>query len=372
MQAKLTVKSLYLHYPFCRHLCNYCDFFKNVPKGSEDVDAFEEQLEHMFERHQLLLDEKGYEWGELESLYLGGGTPSLWGARGAKKLEELLSKYDIKLSQDVEFTLEVNPGSWTDETLEAWQAIGVNRFSLGIQALDSTFIKLLDRVHNLDDVHDTLVKFSAMKANFSVDFMLGLPFSEKYQRKILEELDQILKYSPNHISLYILTVKDHYVHIDHLPDEEWIEREYLEVSNYLKQRDFDHYEVSNFSRPGYESHHNKEYWKMNSVAAIGPSATGLLSDIGFRYKWKVSKSEYVEEVLSEKEIFLERVYMGLRINDGLELNMFNNDEFETIAQGWVERNIAEFKEDKVILNSAGFLILDSLMNELFLKLPSKF
>ncbi|EQC49734.1 radical SAM family heme chaperone HemW [Bacteriovorax sp. DB6_IX] len=372
MQAKLAVKSLYLHYPFCRHLCNYCDFYKNIPKNDGDVDSFELLLEQMFEEHEKLMQKLGYSWQELETLYIGGGTPSLWGKRGAKKLAELFKKYDIRLSQNVEFTLEVNPGSWSEESLQAWQSIGVNRFSLGIQSLSSNFIKVLDRIHNIDDVYKTLEKFSEMKANFSVDFMLGLPFSKKYQRDILSELEEILKYSPNHISLYILTVKDHYIHINELPDDEWIEKEYLTVANYLKSKGFEHYEVSNFAKPGFESHHNKEYWKMNSVAAIGPSATGLFTEKGHRYKWKVSKAEYVSEELSQKELFLEEVYMGLRINDGLTLNMFNNSSFSQIAQTWVNRNIAEIKEDRVILNSAGFLILDSLMDELFLKLPNNF
>lgn len=372
MQAKVAIKSLYLHYPFCRHLCNYCDFYKNVPKGDQDIDSFESLLEQMFVRHQKLMDEHGYTWGELETLYLGGGTPSLWGVRGAQKLQELLDKYEIKLSENVEFTLEVNPGSWTEQTLEAWQNIGVNRFSLGIQSLNSTFIKALDRVHNIDDVYDTLKKFSEMRANFSVDFMLGLPFSEEHSRDILDELTRILEFKPNHISLYILTVKDHYTHIDKLPDEEWIEDEYLKVANFLKSHSFDHYEVSNFSLPGFESKHNKEYWKMNSVAAIGPSATGFLKESKFRYKWKVKGAEFVEEKLTEKEYFLEQIYMGLRINDGLPLNVFNNPDFVRIAEGWVSRNIAEFKDNKVILNSAGFLILDSLMNELFLKLKTSF
>ena len=372
MQEKLAVKSLYLHYPFCRHLCNYCDFYKNVPKSEADVDNFEVLLSAMFKAHDEKFSELAYEWADLETLYIGGGTPSLWGERGASKLSELLGEYDINLSQNAEFTLEVNPGSWTEESLLAWQNLGVNRFSLGIQALDSTFIKLLDRVHNIDDVYTTLAKFSEIKANFSVDFMLGLPFSEKYNRDILKELDEILSYNPTHISLYILTVKDHYIHAKDLPDDEWIEKEYMEVSNYLQSKGFLHYEVSNFALEGHESKHNKEYWKMNSVAAIGPSATGFLKEEKFRYKWKVKSAEIVEERLTEDELFLEEVYMGLRINDGLSLNKFSESEFSTIAKEWSERDLATLEDNKVKLNSKGFLILDSLMDELFLRLKNKF
>lgn len=380
MEEKLTIKSLYLHFPFCRHLCNYCDFYKNIrsndSQGDEDVRNFEQLLSSMFCEHEKLIKKEGYSWGELDSVYMGGGTPSLWGVDGANFLKDHFEKYAIKLSQNVEFTLEVNPGSWSAESLEAFKGIGVNRYSLGIQSLNPTFIKLLDRVHNVDDVYETLEYFSKNKANFSVDFMLGLPYSKEYKRDIISELEEILSYKPEHISLYILTVKDHYIHHKALPDEDWIESEFLQVAKYLKENGFNHYEVSNFSKPGKESFHNLEYWKMNTVAAIGPSGTGFLAGKNIRYKWKVKSPEYKVEELTKSEAFLEKVYMGLRIDRGVKFSIITDleerNEFKNIAASWEKRNLAKVDKSGVALTSAGFLILDSLLDELFIKLKRSF
>jgi oxygen-independent coproporphyrinogen-3 oxidase len=364
MTEKLTIDSLYLHFPYCRHLCNYCDFYKNLNEKDPSYSVFEDTLAQMNDVHNEFLSNNGYQWSELETLYIGGGTPSLWGRSGADYLANLLAKNKVTFKDKYEFTMEVNPGSWSVEGLEQWMSHGVNRFSLGIQSLNPNFIKVLDRVHNIDDVYETLEFFNGRKLNFSVDFMLGLPYSKEYERNIREELNDILKYNPSHLSLYILTVNDHYKHFEKLPDEEWIEREYLEVAKILKEHGYDHYEVSNFAKPGLESIHNLNYWRMKSVAALGQSATGFLSETNIRYKWKVTGPTFVEEHLTEEERRIEDIYMGLRINDGLALSSFAKG-FEAIAEAWDQRGLARLSEGRVSLTSKGFLLLDSLMDEIF-------
>lgn len=363
------VDSLYIHFPFCRHLCNYCDFYKNIPKNKElEYKNFEDSLLEGYSELIKLFSKNNSEINYLNTLYLGGGTPSLWDIRGATFLKNFLLERNIKLSTDVEFTLEVNPGAWTSEGLSAWQSTGVNRYSLGIQSLDATFLKIIDRVHNIDDVFDTLKFFHSNNLHFSVDFMLGLPFSEKYNRDIIKELSEILEYNPEHISLYILTTKAGYIHKDHLPNEEYIEKEYLDVANFLKSKGFEHYEVSNFAKSGKESRHNLKYWRSESVAALGASATGFLNESSIRYKWKISKGEYVEEVLSDDEKKLEEVYMGLRINQLYDFSKIIKDtcKLSSVLDEWEKMNyISERNGFKVSLNSKGFLVLDSLMNDLF-------
>lgn len=361
---------LYLHFPFCRHLCNYCDFYKRVPKDNVEVRAFEAQLLQQADELTKVLTQKQKRLGPLKTLYFGGGTPSLWGEEGAKFFATFLSQYQIELEKSYEWTMEVNPGSWTKESLDAWTALGVNRFSLGVQSLDGQFLKLLDRVHNVDDAYDTLKEFQKREINFSVDFMLGLPQSELYQRDIIQELEDILKFSPDHLSLYILTTKDHYVHQKLLPTEEWIEEEYLKVSQYLRERGFVHYEVSNFAKPGKESAHNLAYWRSESVVALGPSATGLFADEGLRYKWAALQANPVWEQLSPEDLVLEKIYMKLRTNLGLSLDeLFDPKHHESLLKlfkswekkGWASRD----SRDLVILTSQGYLILDSLMDQLF-------
>ena len=370
-QALLPIQSLYLHFPFCRHLCNYCDFYKKIGPEKEKLESFHNYLLESWHKHEKLLAENNYQMANLKTFYIGGGTPSLWGQRGVEFLTDFFKHNNIQLEDDCEFTLEVNPGSWTSSGLEAWKDFGVNRFSLGIQSLDERFLKVLDRVHNLEDVHHTLSKFRSLKANYSVDFMLGLPFSKKYERDITKELEEILDYGPAHISLYILTTKDNYIHAKHLPSEEWIEEEYQTVFKLLKSRGFTHYEVSNFAIPGHESLHNLEYWRSGAVAALGASATGFLPARKVRYKWVPGQGPKLNiEQLSEESFKIEKFYMALRSQLGVIPSAFFNGEdlrdFYQLTQSWQKRGLLKScSEEKVEASSQGYLVLDSMIDEVF-------
>ncbi len=359
------IDSLYIHFPFCAHLCNYCDFYKKVPTNkTEDYQSFHLYLENSFTVHQSLIEKHGYSWAPLKTLYIGGGTPSLWGVEGKIFLEKFLKNHQITLAHDCEFTLEVNPGAWTDEVLSAWRSLGANRFSLGIQSLDKEMITYLDRVHSIEDVYETLQYFHDHKLNFSVDFMLGLPHSEKLKRDVIAELEAALKYNPSHFSVYILTVKDNYKHYKHLPTEEWIEKEFLTVAEFLKEKGFLHYEVSNFSLPKKQSIHNLNYWKSHTVAALGPSATGFLSEEKLRYKWTPNKAEMTLEELSDDEFKLEKIYMALRSEEGINSSDFS-EQISELVRKWETQQLIQYQEGKIKLTSRGYLLLDSLMNDLF-------
>lgn len=363
------IDSLYLHFPFCKHLCNYCDFYKKVPKNrNEELSDFHRYFEAAYLEHQKLMEKYGYSWVPLKTLYIGGGTPSLWGMEGKDFLKDFFKKYHLELASDCEFTLEVNPGSWTDEVLTEWESIGVNRYSLGIQSLDGQVIKNLDRVHTIDDVYETLEYFSKKQANYSVDFMLGLPFSRELNRDVLSELDRVLKFNPKHFSVYILTVKNNYTHFEKLPNEEWIEKEFKDVSDFLSTKGFSHYEVSNFAIPGFESKHNLNYWKSKTVAALGPSATGLLAEEKLRYKWKTKEAVMELENLELNEFKLEQLYMAIRA-EGLNLKSLiaENLQWKLLSEKWVKDGLAKIDEGQNLkLTSQGYLLVDSLMNDIFI------
>lgn len=359
------IDSLYLHFPFCSHLCNYCDFYKKVPQNkAQDFQNFHHYLEQSFIVHQRLIEKNGYYWVPLKTLYIGGGTPSLWGVEGKTFLENFFKSKKIELAADCEFTLEVNPGAWNDEVLSQWREFGANRFSLGVQSLEKKMIKHLDRIHSVEDVHETLSYFKKNQLNFSVDFMLGLPYSDVEKRNVIEELKEALEYNPSHFSVYILTVKDNYAHYSKLPDEVWIEKEFMDVSNFLTSKGFLHYEVSNFALPGKQSKHNLNYWKSKTVAALGPSATGFLNEDRIRYKWKPNNPEIEIENLTEEEFRLEKVYMAIRSEEGVKLADFP-PSFKSVVQKWEYNNLVEQINGGVKLTSKGYLLLDSLMSDLF-------
>jgi len=363
------IDSLYLHFPFCTHLCNYCDFYKKVPTNKTlDFNTFHQYLDAAFFEHQQLIKKHGYSFAALKTFYIGGGTPSFWGKEGKIFLENFFNKHQLSFAENCEFTLEVNPGAWTEESLNEWQKFGANRFSLGIQTLNPQVLKFLDRSHPIEEVHRTLKFFSDNKLNFSTDFMLGLPNSDEYQRDVIAELTEALAYHPSHFSVYILTVKDNYKYYKNLPSEEWIEEEFLKVANFLKSKNFSHYEVSNFSLLGKESKHNLNYWKSKTVAALGPSATGLLADSGIRYKWKTNSPSYELEELTNDQIKLEKFYMALRSNIGisfLDVPQDMHDHFKELALNWQRMDLATVDESQVKLTSKGYLLLDSLIGDLF-------
>lgn len=359
------IDSLYLHFPFCSHLCNYCDFYKKVSHNKVfDYQNYHSYLEHSFLLHNNLIEKFGYCWEPLKTLYIGGGTPSLWGVEGKNFLPKFLYDRKIDLADDCEFTLEVNPGAWTEEVLDEWRKFGANRFSLGVQSLDAQMIQYLDRVHSIQDVFNTLEYFGKNNLNFSIDFMIGLPYSKELKRDIIGELEKALSYKPSHFSVYILTVKENYTHFSKLPSEEWIEREFLEVADFLFKNDFEHYEVSNFSLRGKQSRHNLNYWESKTVAALGPSATGFLSEDRIRYKWKTNNPEIEIENLTEEEFRLEKVYMSLRSSEGILINDFPA-QFENLLSLWLARGLVTTDQKKIFLTSKGYLMLDSLIGDLF-------
>ena len=361
------IDSLYLHFPFCTHLCNYCDFFKRVPEKKEfDFLLFEKYLESSMAVQQNLMNEHGYSWAPLKTFYIGGGTPSLWGESGKIFLENFFKKYSLQLDPNCEFTLEVNPGAWTEASLSAWREWGVNRFSLGVQSLNESMIHYLDRVHNIQDVYDTLTYFHKNNLNFSMDFMLGLPFSDVEKRDVIAELEIALKYQPSHFSVYILTVKDNYTHYKELPGEDFIAEEYLKVAEFLKLSGYLHYEVSNFAKPDKESRHNLNYWKSQTVAALGPSATGFLAEKKLRYKWKIATSDMELEQLTSEQFNLEKLYMALRSSEGIRLSEYviSESKQKELIERWAKLGYLADKSDLIRLSSRGFLFLDSVLDNI--------
>lgn len=369
MTLNYQINSLYLHFPHCRHLCNYCDFFKSVPNDFDEArEVFQERLERQWQLQAEWFEKLGYSFEDLDTLYFGGGTPSLWDAAGAKWFTKFMPG-KIKLAQNSEWTMEVNPAAWSEQGLSAWEELGVNRFSIGVQSYDERYLKVLDRVHSLHDVELLLKRMKDKR--FSVDLMLGLPFSDEWKRDLKGEINKLVDSGAEHFSVYILTVKDNYRHYKDLPCEEAIEAEYKLTSELLTTHGFDHYEVSNFAKAGCQARHNLRYWNGQSVAALGPSAVGYLADTGHRYKWKPHQDNYDIEELDQEAINLEKIYLSLRLSSGIpdfkkSVSVAELARYQELCDRWQKAGwLKEAKdENDLCLSSLGFLMMDSVVNDL--------
>ena len=366
------MSALYVHFPFCVHLCNYCDFYKQKLKSASSVAEFESRLQKDWSEVQKLASSENKTIEEkIDTLYLGGGTPSLWEREGALFFDSFLSANGIGLAPECEFTIEADPGAWSDEGISAWQSIGVNRFSVGVQAFDDEFLKVMDRRHDKGEAEKTLRYFKDRELSFSADLMLGLPYSQKKKRNVLEELDKMLSYGPDHLSVYILKTRSNYPHNEALPGDTYIENEYLKVSEFLRENGLNHYEVSNFARPGKRSRHNMKYWQAKDVHAIGPNATGFMrTQTGaVRYQHKVSSGPLTLEQLDQEALLLERVYLGLRTDQGLDLQRLlpnNAPALRELAGQWNRANyLLKADIDRLVLSPRGYLMIDSLVDDLF-------
>ena len=358
-----SVTSLYIHVPFCRHLCNYCDFYKQkFERPSAQREEFSKYIFESAKRHESILSEYGQSMTALETLYLGGGTASLWDVEGARCFASL----GFALTEKCEATLEIDPAAWSEEGLAAWQKLGINRFSVGTQSFNPHHLSMLDRSHSLEDTKFLLERLKG--ENFSVDFLLGAP--EKNQtRDVVHELEELLKFNPKHLSLYILQPAAGYKLKALIPDDERVSGEYLAVSEYLRSRGFHHYEVSNFALPGFESRHNQRYWRSESVAGLEPTAVGYLEgkEGALRYKWKPSHPEVEIERLEKKDIDLEKLYLRLRTSMILTADFLGLEPqgMDRRFEKWQARGLCEMIDTGWRMKPEAWVILDSLVEELF-------
>lgn len=377
------INSLYIHFPYCTATCNYCDFFKMKKTNffEEDLKKFHIYLQKSFEQINHELISRNSSIGHLETIFIGGGSPSLWGDLGPKFLKDFFNKNNLKFNNDstFEFTIEVSPHSFTEENYHVWKDIGVNRFSIGVQSFNDVYLKKIGRIHSTNDVKKILEFLQKDSANYSVDLMIGLPSSD--ERDIAKELRELLKFSPSHLSVYILTPKDDYPLLNELPSDDFIANEFLLVSKMLREQGYTHYEISNFAKENMESKHNLAYWKSRSVLALGPSATGVLFSSShnflWRYKWNELLSDfaysdfsYEEEKIDGESFFLEKFFMRLRTNLGITIeDYFQDDSIEKL-----KKLLNELKNENLIevlpnnqfrLSINGYLLMDSIIDRIF-------
>jgi oxygen-independent coproporphyrinogen III oxidase len=370
LPSDMLPRHLYVHVPFCARRCSYCDFsiaVRDVVPVDDYVDAV---------RLELALRFPGSDRWELDTLYVGGGTPSRLGPAGVTRLLDAIRER-VALARDAEVTLEANPEDVSVEAATAWRAARVNRVSLGVQSFDDRALTWMRRTH---DATRAACAVEAVREagieNVSLDLIFALP--TVLERSWESDLERALALAPSHVSLYGLTIEHatplgRWVERGEVaePPEEAYEAEFLRAHDAMAAAGFEHYEVSNFARPGRRSRHNWAYWSGVAYGGVGPAAHEF---DGVRRRWNVAP--YVSwrrriaerrdpiggaEALTSENRATETVYLGLRTAAGLRLS---GGEVPSV-EPWVQAGWATVEEGaRLVLRAPGWLRLDAITRSL--------
>ncbi|MCD3376144.1 radical SAM family heme chaperone HemW [Streptococcus equi] len=369
--------SAYVHIPFCTQICYYCDFSKVFIKN-QPVDAYLEALIKEFESYQI---------NSLKTLYIGGGTPT---AITAKQLDYLLShlQQHLQLDQLEEFTIEANPGDLTEDKIAVLRQSAVNRISLGVQTFNDKQLKQIGRSHTEAQIYTTIASLKeAGFQNMSIDLIYALPGQTIQQVK--ENVAKALALDIPHFSLYSLILEHHTVFMNkmrrgklQLPTED-LEAEMFEyIISEMEASGFEHYEISNFTKPGFESRHNLMYWNNDEYFGCGAGASGYLN--GIRYRNRVPIQHYLkavadgnarlsEEVLTKEEMMEEELFLGLRKKSGVSVSRFQEkfglsfeSRYGSVVRELQAQGLLVKDKDFVRMTKKGLFLGDSVAEKFIL------
>jgi len=323
-------RALYIHIPFCTNKCHYCDFTSYVLRG-QPVDQYLDALEREMELTVRQLPPE-----RIDTVFVGGGTPTVLTPPQMERFLASVKAY-FPLADDVEFSMEANPGTTDADKLGAMRAGGVNRISFGVQSFDNALLERIGRIHNVDDVYRSLD--NARKAGFSnmsIDLMFGLPNQSLEQ--LADSVDKALQLNLPHYSIYSLKVEEntlfHKLYERNelpLPPEEDEFNMFVLLMDMLKNRGYKHYEISNFARPGFESRHNSTYWRNEPYYGLGAGAHGYAARQ--RHVNLKGIQPYIDATLErlprldsfevdEQEAMEDFMMVGLRLLDGVRASSF--------------------------------------------------
>jgi oxygen-independent coproporphyrinogen-3 oxidase len=367
---------IYIHIPFCKKKCHYCDFYSNTRINLSEpfVDALIKEL----------VSRKNYLKGEsISSIYFGGGTPSMLEIRFIEAILKCI-RDNFHLDSQAEISFECNPDDIDLTYLMELKSLGINRLSIGIQSLNNDILKFLNRRHSSEEALKAvdLAKIAGFE-EISIDLIFGIPGLEI--KRYEETLNKIILLDITHISAYQLTIEPNTVLYKFLEkdkfrlvEEEDVLAQFDMTIKMLKQHNFQHYEISNYSRPGHESHHNLLYWNNGIYLGIGPSAH---SYDGYSRQWNISNtSSYIKcisenrtfferEDLTEKDRYNEYILTGLRTSKGISKKYIKKHFGTSIVQHFYQSMEkldnqwynSVLESDSLILTKKGIFILDFII-----------
>lgn len=360
---------IYIHIPFCVKKCRYCDFnsYKiDIEKKKRYIKALEKEIE-VYSK----MDNKR----KIDTIFLGGGTPSILKPDEIESIfEKLNSSFDI--SEDAEITMECNPGTLDEEKLNAMKKSGVNRLSIGLQAVQNDILEYIGRIHTFEEFEKTynLVRKCGFD-DVNIDLMYNLP--NQREKEWMETLEKVVSLNPEHISAYSLILEEGTELCDMyergeftLSGDDTDIKMYRYTIDYLKENGYMQYEISNYAKPGKECRHNIIYWKCDNYIGLGAGASGYIGNR--RYSNIPEVDEYnetveagklpvlSEEVLTDEEKFEELVFMGLRMNEGVlykDFEKISGIDIRKYRKEIIERlkkdNLIECDENRIKLTQSG-------------------
>lgn len=372
---------IYIHIPFCKQKCSYCNFHFSTSLNFKD-----EMLDAM--KKEIFLRKDELQNKNLQSLYFGGGTPSVLSADEIKSLiDEVLKHFNF--NNDIEITLEANPDDLNPKFLKGLSSSSVNRLSIGTQSFFDEDLKLMNRAHNASEAEGSIKRAQDFGfENLSIDLIYGSPTSNLEIWK--ENLNKTIALEIPHISSYALTVEpktalENWVSKGKVanPKEEEQNREFYYMIDFLKDHGFNHYEVSNFAKEGFYSRHNSAYWKYQEYLGIGPSAHSYNgNDVR---SWNVANNQqYIKklnsnilaketEILSQQDQFNEMIMIGLRTIWGVDLESLNQkfsenilDKFNKEIQPKIEDGILKIEGNHLKIPEKHWFMADGIASDLFI------
>lgn len=359
---------LYIHIPFCRKKCAYCDFYSSF-LSEELLNQYTEALEKYIEIQGCKFSRP------VDTVYLGGGTPSLLKGRLPDLLDKIRRCFNV--AGNAEITLEANPDGEFEEAVKYAAAAGVNRLSIGVQSGNDEDLALLGRTHT---AYEAAMAFDAARKsgfdNISLDVMLGLPNSDK--KSLERSLRFITELDPEHISAYILKLEPN-TRLFHergkfnFPDDDSLAAQYLFMCEYLEEKGYGHYEISNFCKPEKYSRHNLKYWDCREYLGLGPGAHSFIRGERFYYTRDLRAfikgcAPTSDGIGGDAEEYL---MLRLRLKDGIRFNEFENRYKTELPQRLIdkahmyERNgLVRFDGGGFFLTDEGMLVSNSIITEL--------
>ena len=361
---------IYIHIPFCKQKCFYCDFCSFANKN----EMQEKYVEAVINEIKNITHKEKY---TVTTIYLGGGTPSILNPEYIKNiLQEIKSSF--KILDDAEITIEINPGTVNEEKLKKYKEYGINRLSIGLQSANDKILKKIGRIHDYKQFEETF--FYARKCGFkniNVDLMIGLP--TQTIEDVKQTLEKIIQKNPEHISVYSLIIEEGTI-IEklinenklQLPDEETERIMYWTVVNELKENGYNQYEISNFSKKTYESKHNTNCWKQKQYIGLGTSAHSYLNKKRYSntnnieeyikniQENNISKNITIHEEQIEKSTMNEYMLLGLRMIQGININEFKHKfktdptvKYKEILEKLQKENLIQITKTSIKLTKQG-------------------